>query len=82
MGADITIRVNGRRINFEVKGTKDNRIAIYKLKVSSKDSHDLIKSGITVLRVIRTDTESPLIAELKYGKHFGLKKEPRWRFTK
>ena len=78
-GADITISANGNKLDFEVKGTEDKSIALNKLKVSSKNSHQLITSGITVIRIMEADTDKPTVAELKYGKHFKLKAEPRWR---
>lgn len=78
-GADLAIRVNGRRIDFEVKGTRDDSIALGKLKVSSKASRDLLCSGIKVLRIMAVSARTPKLAEMKCGIHFKLKREPRWR---
>jgi hypothetical protein len=81
-GADLTIRTNTGLVSFEVKGTADDKVAIEKLKVSSCKSFDLVSSGITVLRIMRALTTRPLVAELKYRRHFLLKREARWRATK
>jgi len=81
-GADITIKTGRRSISFEVKGTRDEDIALNKLKVSSNNSYKLLKSGVTVIRVMKAHTTKPLIAEMICGKHFNLKREPRWRATK
>ena len=81
-GADLAIRTNGRRIDFEVKGTLDESIALDKLKVSSKASHDLLRSGIKVLRIMDVRARTPKVAEMKCGVHFRLKREPRWRAAK
>ena len=81
-GADLTVRVGRKFYDFEVKGTADEDIALSKLKVSSCESYKLIVSGITVLRVMRTMTASPSVAELRFKKHFLLTEEARWRATK
>lgn len=81
-GADLTIRTETSERSFEVKGTAGQDIDLKKLKVSSRDSFGLICSGVTVLRIMRVMTTKPLVAEMKYGRHFLLKEEPRWRATK
>jgi len=79
-GADLTLKTKGgKKLDFEVKGTKHDGIYLNNIKVSSQDSYNLItKDKITVLRVMLAETDKPKIAEMKHDIHFKLKREPRW----
>ena len=81
-GADISVVIDNVHTAFEVKATKDENIALSKLKVSSKARYDLIVGGITVLRVLQADKANPKISELVHGADFKLKSEERWRAEK
>ena len=68
---------------IEVKGTTRLDIAFGQLKVSGDPSYKMLtKNKIPVYRVTGVFERSPTIWILQYGKDFGLKREPRWRFEK
>lgn len=78
-GADLRISVNGRTERIEVKGTKSKDIAWAKLKVSSQQSCDALRTGsASMYRVTDVDGSEPRVHILKHGRDYELKPEPRW----
>ena len=78
-GADLKISVAGQTVKrIEVKGTKSKDIAWSQLKVSSQKSHDALKGGAPMYRVVDVDGTQPRIYVLTYGRDFTLEPEPRW----
>ena len=79
-GADIRVEFDdGNSFGVEVKGTSDTKIAWGKLKVSSQQSHDALKSGeVVMFRVVDVDGENPRIYVLEHGRDFYMQDEPRW----
>jgi len=77
-GADLLVEWDAESIKIEIKGTDDNSVSFGKLKVSSLASHDLLKDGLPLYRVISIFNKNPKILILKYGVDFVMKPEPRW----
>ena len=79
-GADLRVSIDGRTVQrIEVKGTASKDMAWSQLKVSSRKSHDALKSGEAVMyRVVDVDSAHPRIYTLIHGRDFTLEPEPRW----
>lgn len=77
-GADLELSLDDKVELLEVKGTTANTISWPKIKVSSKNCHDSLKQGMTMVRVINTHTKYPKLYLLKYGRDFELAHEDRW----
>ena len=79
-GADLEVSFDDGHTEFiEVKGTKSTRIAWGKLKVSSRQSFKVLRSGkARMYRVVDVDSPKPRIYILKYDVHYALVPEPRW----
>ena len=78
-GVDLRVEVDGQTVErIEVKGTKSKDIAWSQLKVSSQKSHDALKGGAPMYRVVDVDGTQPRIYVLTYGRDFTLEPEARW----
>ena len=78
-GVDLRVSVDGQTVErIEVKGTKSKDIAWSQLKVSSQKSHDALKGGAPMYRVVDIDGTQPRIHVLTYGRDFTLEPEARW----
>ncbi len=78
-GSDLRVSIGGKTERIEVKGTESPTIAWHQLKVSSQESHDVLKSGgASMYRVVDLGGANPRIYVLTYGRHFTLEPEPRW----
>ena len=77
-GVDLVLFSKGKKINYEVKGTQDDKIAFGKLKVSSQKSHDALVAGMELIRVTNLRAQEMKIHFLKHGEDFRLEAEPRW----
>jgi hypothetical protein len=81
-GADITVYLDGKKTDYEVKGTQDATIAFSKLKVSSQPCHDALINGMELIRVTNIRNSDMKISFLKHGIDFQLVEEPRWAVKK
>ncbi|WP_461049948.1 hypothetical protein [Spirosoma arcticum] len=77
-GADLELVVGDNVEPLEVKGTTASNISWPKIKVSSKDCHDGLVSGMTMVRVVNADTRLPILYFLKHGRDFRMAPEDRW----
>jgi hypothetical protein len=77
-GGDLAVDSNGCTRNYEVKGTVDADISWSKLKVSSKECHDALKEGMTLIRVTSVGESKVYLHFLQYGTDFTLAEEARW----
>ena len=78
-GADLRIRLQtGVEFDIEVKGTEKSGIAWNQFKVSSQQSHDLLKTGISLYRVTEVGSQTVKIFIMKHGADFEMSHEPRW----
>ena len=78
-GADLGVSFGGQKEIIEVKGTTNFGIAWSQLKVSSRKSFQVLKSGTARLyRVVDLDSAKPRIYILEYGTHYDLISERRW----
>ena len=78
-GADLRVSIGGKTERIDVKGTESPTIAWHQLNVSSRESHDVLKSGdASMYRVVDLGGANPRIYVLTYGRHFTLEPEPRW----
>ncbi len=78
-GADLKVSIGDKTERIDVKGTESPTIAWQQLKVSSQESHDVLKSGgASMYRVVDLGGANPRIYVLTYGRHFTLEPEPRW----
>jgi hypothetical protein len=77
-GADIALKHREQIISFEIKGTRDTRIAPGQLKVSSLHSYKSLIAGTPVLRITGVFERTPIIYTMLYGTDFTLRPEPRW----
>ncbi|MFV0581184.1 MAG: hypothetical protein ACK5N4_03985 [Parabacteroides gordonii] len=75
---DLCFEINGEMFEYEIKGTTDNDIAWGKLKVSSKNCHDRLESGMPMIRITNIGKTEMVIYTLKFGEDFILKQEDRW----
>ncbi|MCA8275046.1 hypothetical protein LGN17_21405 [Burkholderia sp. AU30280] len=83
-GADLAIRdpyINVEdQMDFEVKGTSGNSVAIPNIVASSKDSGNLLEiEGVPILRITGVFQKVPGVAVLVHGEDFVLKHEYRKR---
>lgn len=81
-GADLLVTWTGGSEKIEIKGTADSNIAWSKLKVSGKDSHDLLERGLPMYRVTSIYERNPRIFILIHGEDFLMEPEPRWLVRK
>lgn len=84
-GADLSVTFSTDRkdLTLEIKGTEDAGIAWNKLKVSSKQSHQLLtEKKIPLYRVTNVFGQNPVIYVLVHGQDFELEPEPRWSVKK
>lgn len=77
-GADLELVVGDKVEPLEVKGTTASTISWPKIKVSSKDCHDGLVSGMTMVRVVNADTKFPKLYFFRYGRDFRMAPEDRW----
>lgn len=78
-GADLRVVFEDERKELiEVKGTLKTNVSWSQLKVSSQQSHDNLRKGIPLYRVIDVGSRTPRILILKYGQDFIMEPEPRW----
>jgi len=77
-GADLWVTTNGTTEAYEIKGTVDRDISWSKLKVSSRNCHDALVAGMTLIRVTGIGEAKMQLHFMKYGKDFSLVSEPRW----
>lgn len=78
-GVDIAAKIKGKNIKYEVKATTDDNVAFHKLKVSSNICKELLEEGIEIMRICKIGQSTVDIYFLKYGEHFDLVPEPRYR---
>ena len=50
-GGDLDVHLDGETTQYEIKGTEENGIAFAKLRVSSKACYDVLRAGMTLVRV-------------------------------
>jgi hypothetical protein len=77
-GADIEVCYDGKREQFEVKGTADCFVAWSKLKVSSQDCYECLIQGMILIRVTSIGSLKMKLHFMKYGDDFTLEKEVRY----
>lgn len=77
-GSDLLVEWNTGSVKIEIKGTADSTIAWSKLKVSSQTSHDLLKNGLPLYRVVSVYDRQPQIYILVHGVDFTMYQEARW----
>ena len=78
-GADLWVIYDGKKEDYEIKGTTDSKIAFGKLKVSSQNCHDNLKErGQTLLRICNIGKPVVDLYFLKHGRDFTMVHEPRW----
>src|SRR5579872_437003 len=78
-GADLRVRKrDGSEADIEVKGTEAVGVAWAKLKVSSPQSHDLLKTGMALYRVTSIGNRAVTIFVMRHGVDFEMVPEPRW----
>lgn len=77
-GYDLQVEWDGGEEKIEIKGTADDTIAFWKLKVSGKRSYELLLNGTPIYRVVSVYSRSPSIYVLKHGEDFEMNEEPRW----
>ena len=77
-GTDLHAVWNGGEAYLEIKGTASDKISWSKLKVSSKRSYNLLKSGLALYRVTSVFSDCPTVFILTFGKDFEMKTEERW----
>jgi len=79
-GIDLVVK-HGSKIEFyEVKGTESAKIAFNQLVVSGQPCHDHLKDGKTeLMRITKIRNNEMGIYFLKYGEHFKLVPEVRWK---
>tara|TARA_B100000508_G_scaffold91658_2_gene71436 strand:+ start:827 stop:1243 length:417 start_codon:yes stop_codon:yes gene_type:complete len=78
-GPDIEAVLEGKKIQYEIKATVDDKIAYSKLKVSSNQCYELLKSGMELMRICKVGQSKVSIYFLKFGEDFELVHEPRFR---
>lgn len=81
-GADITVLLDGKKTDYEIKGTQDSSISYNKLKVSSLSCHNALINGMEIIRVTNIRKCDMKISFLKHGIDFLLVEEPRWAVKK
>jgi len=79
---DVQAIINGTKVLYEVKSTAKSDISFNNLKVSSPKDFKLISEGMEVIRVCKVGQQTLDLYFLKYGVHFKLVEEPRWRLAK
>ena len=77
-GIDLSTSINGIVENFEIKGTAGSTISWNNLKVSSKNCHDRLVNGMTLIIITNIGKTEMNINFLKHSEDFELKPEPRW----
>lgn len=75
---DLCFEAKGKTFEYEIKGTTDNDIAWNKLKVSSKNCHDLLENGMPIIRITNIGKTDMIIYTLMIDEDFTLKPEDRW----
>jgi hypothetical protein len=78
-GADLRVRrPDGVETDVEVKGTEASGIAWPQLKVSSRHSHDRLRSGMPLYRVTGVGSRAIRLFVMRHGADFEMVPEPRW----
>nr|WP_293304529.1 hypothetical protein [Allomuricauda sp.] len=77
-GIDLIVHTPNNRLEYEVKGTEDSRIAFSKLKVSSTNVHNKLVNGLTLLRICSVGNLTVQLHFMQYGEDFLLEPEARW----
>ncbi|WP_127138023.1 hypothetical protein [Flagellimonas oceanensis] len=77
-GVDLIVHTPNNRLEYEVKGTEDSRIAFSKLKVSSTNVHNKLVNGLTLLRICSVGNRTVQLHFMQYGEDFLLEPEARW----
>lgn len=78
-GADLKVQHSQGTEQMEVKGTEASDISWAKIKVSSTQSHDLLKAGMPLYRVVSVYERIPRIFIMRNREDFEMDPEPRWR---
>jgi choline dehydrogenase-like flavoprotein len=77
-GTDLHPIWTGGEAYLEIKGTDSEEMAWNKLKVSGKNSFNLLTNGMPIYRVTSVFSDRPTIHILKYGTDFNMTGEDRW----
>jgi hypothetical protein len=76
-GVDLSTSINGLIVNYEIKGTEGSD-PWKGLVVSSKNCHDLLVRGMTLIRITNIRSINMTLYFFKYNKDFELRTELRW----
>ena len=77
-GADLKVHHSHGTEQMEIKGTEASDISWAKIKVSSKQSHELLKGGMPLYRVVSVYERHPRIFIMMYQEDFEMVPEARW----
>ncbi len=82
-GIDLTVISDTSTEHFEIKGTEDSDISWSKLFVSGQPCYDNLIGGVTTLvRVTNVGQRKMTLYFMRYGEHFELVPEVRWKMKK
>jgi hypothetical protein len=77
------IVVNGEKVReYEIKGTKDNKLAFNKIKISSQYCYRKLIEGMEIIRVTDIGKQSVSLHFLKNNIDFVMEPEDRWKIKK
>ncbi|WP_283637076.1 hypothetical protein [Aquaticitalea lipolytica] len=81
-GVDLSVLINNKQEDYEIKGTVDSNIAFDKLKVSGKPCYDKLVNGQILLRICDIGKQEVKLHFLKFNEDFTMIPEPRWSVKK